>query len=233
MKTINRREFLDFTKNLIGSLLLFNICPFSNYTVQAKNMLVSAEIKPTRILVIYASFHGSTAQIAVFIEKKLKKAGIVVEVTSINKDIDFSKYSGIIMGAPIHRGKWMDAAIDFVNSHRSDLKNLPIACFYTCMSKAKQPPSRETLKELLSYQTAMSDLFPDLPPSRIGSFAGALDYDKCSFFTKLVMWSIMRRNNLQAGDYRNWQAIEKWLGDIRKDIISANKYQVTTKTGAS
>ncbi len=90
------------------------------------------------------------------------------------------------------------------------------------MSKAKQPPSEDTLNELSSYQTAMTNLFPTLPSLHIGSFAGVLDYDKCSFLTKIVMWSILSKNDLEAGDYRDWLAIEKWLSFTVNHLISEN-----------
>lgn len=109
----------------------------------------------------------------------------------------------------------MTDSVEFVNSHRREIDRLLIASFYTCMSKAKCPPTEETLSELASYKAAMTSLFPTIPPSQIGAFAGMLDYGKCSFLTKLVMWFIMSKNDLEAGDYRNWHAIENWLDEIK------------------
>ncbi len=83
-----------------------------------KSQLISHKQGKKSILILYASFHGSTAQIAEFMGEKLNIQGISSSVKSINEHIDFSLYNGIIMGAPIHRGKWMGEAIDFVNKHR-------------------------------------------------------------------------------------------------------------------
>ncbi len=224
MKTLNRREFLDFAKNLIGSLFLFITCPFLNTSVQAGNIFMPDKTNLSKILVIYSSLHGSTKQIAEFISGKLRKTGITAEVASIRENIDFSLYEGVIMGAPIHRGKWMEEAVDFVNNHRNDLMTLHFACFYTCMSKAKHPPTVESLKELSSYQNSMTELFPELPSSNIGIFAGALYYDKCSFLIKLVLWFIMRKNNLEEGDYRDWQAIESWVSSVGWCAAPTNKF---------
>lgn len=217
---MNRKEFLFIAKSFVCSLLYFGIAPLS---LSAKNKdmpLISKNKELGEILIIYASFHGSTAQIAEFMGERLEQKGISVSVKSIDDDIDFSSCNGIIMGAPIHRGKWMTDAEEFIKKHRKKVEQLPFACFYTCMSKAKQPPSESTLDELSSYQTAMTDLFPTVPSSHIGSFAGVLDYNKCNFLTKVVMWLILRKNDLEAGDYRDWQAIAKWLSFITNYLIS-------------
>lgn len=220
MKSINRRDFLFATRSFFCGLIIWGFSPFQN---QAKAF---SSRNKKNVLVLYATYHGSTAQIAEFIRVKLNNGEITASVKSIEDYIDFSGYSGIIMGAPIHRGKWMEDAVEFVNKHRDKFDNLPFACFYTCMSKAKIPPSEETLDELSSYQTAMRDLFPKLNPSQIGSFAGKLDYDKCNFLTKIVMWSILSKNSLEAGDYRDWQAIESWTGEIKEKLL----YKNTTKS---
>jgi menaquinone-dependent protoporphyrinogen oxidase len=235
MDLINRKEFLFIMKSIVCSLFFFGIGPLSLFGKNEYGPTVPLKKETKKILIIYASLHGSTAQIAEFMGEKLKKEGIIVAVKSIEDDIDFSSYSGTIMGAPIHRGKWMDGAVEFVKKNRIEFDQLPFVCFYTCMSKAKQPPSQQTLKELASYQTAMSELFPTIVHSNIGSFAGMLDYEKCNFLTKLVMWFIMRKNSLEAGDYRDWKAIESWLSDVKRYLISVNKnanvsYLPTKKT---
>ena len=222
MKLMNRKEFLFITKSLVCSLFYFGINPLSLSGKSKDRPLVPLNTELSKIQIIYASFHGSTAQIAEYMGKKLEKIGISVSVKSIDDDIDFTACNGIIMGAPIHRGKWMTEAEEYIKKHSKKLEQLPFACFYTCMSKAKQPPSKDTLDELSSYQSAMADLFPTLSPSHIGSFAGVLDYDKCSFLAKLVMWSILSKNDLEAGDYRDWQAIEKWLSFTTNYLISEN-----------
>ncbi len=183
-----------------------------------KSHLLSPEKRKKNILILYASFHGSTAQIAEFMGEKLNIQGISSSVKSINEHIDFSLYNGIIMGAPIHRGKWMGEAIDFVKKHRLKFDHLPFACFYTCIAKAKHPPSKKSLKVFESYLATLIKLFPSLPPSHIGAFAGMLEYDKCSFFAKLVLWLILRNKGIGEGDYRDCRAIESWLSETIKYI---------------
>lgn len=197
-------------------MLFWGTAPFTLIGKNLDRASILPEKEKKSILILYASFHGSTAQIAEFMGEKLNRQGITTSVKSINDQIDFSTFSGIIMGAPIHRGMWMNEAVDFVNKQRNKFNHLPFACFYTCMAKAKHPPSKESLDDLESFQAALIELFPSLSPSHIGSFAGMLDYDKCSFFTKLVMWLIMSKNGVEEGDYRDWQAIEGWLNEIKK-----------------
>lgn len=103
MNSISRREYLSVLKNIIFSFLTFGITPFSSF---GKNIVHSPKPNEDRkngLLVLYASFHGSTAQIAEFMVNKLSAKGITASIKSINDEIDFSSYSGLIMGAPIHR----------------------------------------------------------------------------------------------------------------------------------
>lgn len=214
MMNVSRRLFLSISKKITFSLLYCWLIPPYLFGNKIDRSSLQNVKEKNGILVLYASFHGSTAQMAEFMGQKLNMKGIAASVKSIHDEIDFSSYTGIIMGSPIHRGQWMKEAVEFVNTRRVEFGNRLIACFYTCMSKAKHPPTEKTLSELAAYKAAMTALIPTIPPSRIGSFAGMLDYNKCSFFTKLFMWLIMNKNDLEAGDYRDWKAIESWLDEI-------------------
>lgn len=215
MSKINRRDFLYTAKSILYSLIFWGIAPFSIFGKSVDSGLLSNGKRKKKILILYASFHGSTAQIAEFMADLLNKGGTSASVKSIKDEVDFSSYHGIVMGAPIHRGKWMVEAIDFVDKYREQLDQQHFACFYTCMSKAKQPPSEDTIEDLAAYQAAITDLFPNLSHSHIGSFAGMVDFEKCNLLTKLVLWWIMNRNGLKGGDYRDWKAIGNWLSGIK------------------
>ncbi len=215
MNSVNRRAFLSRTGKVLGGLFIFNFFPAIGRRILAKEMAPADFNESQKILVIYASHHGSTAEIATFLGQRLLLSGIENDIKSIDEAINFNTYSGIIMGAPIHRGEWMEDAIDFVHENRKSMENVPLACFFTCMAKAKLPQTKNSVKDVGSYQAAIMDLFPTIDPDNIGMFAGKLDYDKCGFFTKLVLKSILKKNNVTAGDYRDWHAIETWLQRVR------------------
>jgi menaquinone-dependent protoporphyrinogen IX oxidase len=47
---------------------------------------------------------------------------------------------------------------------------------------------------------------PEIKTIGIGTFAGALDYNKLSWPTKMIMKS----KGAQEGDFRDWNAIRAW-----------------------
>ncbi|MBU2631738.1 MAG: flavodoxin domain-containing protein, partial [Proteobacteria bacterium] len=159
-----RRNFLSQTRNMLNCIFLFNLFPLLNSRLYAEKVTPESIKKPRKILIIFASYHGSTAQIAKYIGKRLESAGIQNETKSITEDINFYHYSSIIMGAPIHRGKWMKAATLFVTANFNSFMDIPFACFFTCMAEAKQPKTKETIKDIKSYQKAVLELFPGLRP---------------------------------------------------------------------
>ncbi len=212
----SRRTFLTQTRNLLGGLFLLNLTsPFIS-TVHAKKPVKATSNDPFKTLIIYGSNHGSTRGIAEFMGKKLEQSGISCDVKSIDDHIKFDRYSEIIMGGPIHRGKWMSTAIEFVEFNHNNLMRVPFSCFATCMAEAKQPPTRDSIRQVQSYKNSLIELFPQISPSNIEIFAGALDYEKCSFLAKLVMRTILWKNDVKPGDHRDWKAVEGWLYRVKK-----------------
>ncbi len=215
MKRKSRRAFLGLTAKMIGGTSLLKMVPFFNAEAYATNETQVTGSNPSRVLVIYGSYHGSTREIASFIGNRLRKNGIQSDVKSTNEDINFSHYDSIIMGAPIHRGKWMKAALDFASVHSDSLTQVPLSCFFTCMAAAVPSPNKEIIGELQTHTQSIIEIFPEIPPSHIGVFSGKLDYDKCSFIESLVIRTFMNKNNLPSGDHRNWQVVGDWVDDLK------------------
>jgi len=210
-----RRKFLFQIKRMSAFLFISNLIPFFNHPTYGEKIMQNDSMESKTTLITYASHHGSTEEIAIFIGEILKQAGIPREIKPVTEEINLNHYSGIIIGAPIHRGQWMDSAIDFANHHRKALKKIPTRCFLTCMAKAAQPPNKKSIKEVQSHKQAVLNLFSDMNPDHIGTFAGKLDFSKCTFFAKIIMKFILYRNKMKAGDYRDWKAIEDWVKNIR------------------
>lgn len=210
MTQFTRRNFLN------RLAVAFKIGCFSTLLYAVKTpvgiaMSRSTQQRRQRLLVIYGSAHGSTAEMAIYMGKRLRQGGFSCDVKSIAEPFSMESYDSIVFGAPIHRGQWMEDAQRFLEDNREKIKPRAFACFFTCMAVAKQPPSSDSTAEVDAYQQSVSQSFFDTPIPDIGSFAGKLDYEKCSFFQMLVLKIILGRNGLQAGDYRNWQAVDTWL----------------------
>ena len=87
-----------------------------------------------RILVAYDTVNGSTAELAEFVGKELKKEGNTVDVCRVTEVTDIEKYQAIVAGSPIIREKWTEDSLDFLKRHKSALSHKPVAIFYTCLA---------------------------------------------------------------------------------------------------
>jgi menaquinone-dependent protoporphyrinogen oxidase len=67
-------------------------------------------------------------------------------------------------------------------------------------------PTEKNRAEVLSYMDPILKAVPEIRPVGIGTFAGALDYNNLSWFTK----KIMKSKGSPEGDFRDWNAIRAW-----------------------
>ncbi len=183
-----------------------------------------------KILVVYATNSGTTAEVAQAIGEDLMKTGHQVEVLSVDKVIGLEAYDALVLGAPMILG-WHRQAMRFLKKHRTALRHLPLAIFVTCMSLTKtgetsflgvpvtvdenlpKPPKNErhlTFKE--RYSLASNYLRPILQacpakPVSVGVFGGRLDYGRMQWWAMIFVVLILQA---QAGDKLNWEAIRAW-----------------------
>ena len=82
-----------------------------------------------RILVTYATCHGSTAEIARRIASRLESFGDAVECLAMSEVSHLSGYEAVVAGSAIHDQDWLDDARAFVSRFAPDLGALPVWLF--------------------------------------------------------------------------------------------------------
>ena len=156
-----------------------------------------------KVLVAYASKYGSTGGVADAIGKELCRKDVAADVVLIKNANSISSYQGVVIGSPIYRGKWMPEAADFVKKNKDSLCKVPVAYFLVGMTLARHPEKRA---EALSYMDPILKAVPEIKPVDIGTFAGALDYNKLSWINKKILES----KGSPEGDFRDWNDIRAW-----------------------
>ncbi len=84
----------------------------------------------SHILVVYATKHGSTQQVADAIATVALASGAFVEVTpaaSMREPVD--GWDLVVLGAPLYSGRWHHHAHRFLERHRTELATVPVAVF--------------------------------------------------------------------------------------------------------
>ncbi len=161
------------------------------------------ESKP--VLITYATWSGSTAEVAEYLAKSFSQAGLPVVLQKMKDVKTVDEYSAVILGAAVRIGKIHRDASKFVRRHQRKLGNLPTACFVVCMT-AKDP----TETNQLTTAGYLAQLKAGLAPLAESAFAGVWRADAFPF----PLNKILKSTRMEEGDYRNWDAISGWGEEV-------------------
>ncbi len=164
------------------------------------------------ILVAYASKVGSTGDVALAIGKTLSLNGAFVDVYPIDQVTNIDNYQAVVVGSAIRTGRWIPSATNFVENHKSYLRQVPTAFFTCCMTLHEE--TEENRQTALDYMTPVSNI---VEPVAIGAFAGKMDYTKLSFLDQ----TIIKLVGVPEGDFRNWEQIKNWTIDTHPALLKA------------
>jgi menaquinone-dependent protoporphyrinogen oxidase len=191
------------------------------------------------ILVTYATYSGSSREVAEAVGQALGRTGAAVEVRAIRDVDDLDPYDAVVVGGPMIMG-WHPEAVQFLEAHQLDLNQKPVAYFLTALSltrmsqkdlngipifqdpalaKAPKNAAKPSLKE--SYATVANYLAPALKkaprvrPVGVGFFAGKLNFHKLNLCSRLFVQVVI---GARPGDYRNWEAIRAWAAGLSQAL---------------
>lgn len=184
-----------------------------------------------RALVAYATFSGSTSEVAQAVAAALTANGLEADALPIDSVEKLDGYDAVVVGAPMILG-WHRGALRFLHRHRAALRRVPFAVFVMAMSltqtgeteqdgvpilldgklaKAPGRPGRLSLRE--RYATVGNYARPILKavrparPASLAFFGGRLDYGRLKWWAVLFAMVIVRA---PAGDRRDFAAIRSW-----------------------
>lgn len=177
-----------------------------------------------RILILYATIGGSTAEVAEQIGTTIEDLEADVDVIPITDTPDnLDGYDGIIIGSGIRAGRWLPQAVSFVKQHQATLRRVPTAYFVVCLTMREDTP--ENRDEVMGY---LDEVRETASPVDIGLFAGKLDYDQLSFATRMLA----RAMRAPEGDFRDWPTIEDWARRAGLRLLRAHQDEGTSQTAS-
>jgi menaquinone-dependent protoporphyrinogen oxidase len=159
------------------------------------------------VLVAYATRYGSTQEVAEAVAKVLRDGGRAVDVMPIRKVRALESYQMVVLGAPLYMFHWHRDAKGFLARHMKALKELPVAVFalgpfYQNEEKEWQEARRQLDSELAQ--------FPWFAPCAREVFGGRFDPTKLRF----PLRSFLKK--MPATDFRDWNAIRAWAGNLAR-----------------
>jgi menaquinone-dependent protoporphyrinogen oxidase len=154
-----------------------------------------------RVLVAYATYAGSTQEVAVELGKTLGERGFAVDVIPVLEKPLVDDYQFVLIGSAVHGGLWLPEAPEFVETNQYALNRVPVAFFSVCFSGlAKDETALASARD-----TVYGPLRVFVTPVVEVLFAGKIDRRGVTPF--LPSWIARFVPTL---DFRNWDKIRSW-----------------------
>lgn len=147
-----------------------------------------------KLLIAYASKHGSTLDVAETIGAAIRETGVRVAIHEAASVDGIEEYDAVVLGAPIYMGHWHRDAHRFLRRHAGELGTTPFAVFAL-------GPLHEDEAEWTKARAVLAGALEGHPaPVSVEVFGGKIDPGELRFpFSRMP-----------AGDVRDWKAIDAW-----------------------
>jgi menaquinone-dependent protoporphyrinogen oxidase len=162
---------------------------------------------PEKVLVTYASKHGSTEGIARGIADRLSELGHAAELRSVDQVQDLDGYEAVVLGSAIYAGSWLGEATAFARRFSSTLAGLHVWLF-------SSGPLGTHVEDAAEQPKQLGELSDKLHPREHKVFFGALDPEALGFAERMIVKAI----KAPTGDFRDWEAIRSWADGIGRDL---------------
>jgi menaquinone-dependent protoporphyrinogen oxidase len=169
-----------------------------------------------KVLVVYASKYGNTAEIAERIGDVLREAGLQTDVISAKQVKKSTDYQAVVLGSAAYIGMWRKEAASFLKANEMDLVQKPVWLF---SSGPTGEGDLEVMLEGWKLPSGLQTVANRIQPCDIAVFRGAVDLKKLNGFERWMM------NRVQAaeGDFRDWENIIAWAKGIADEILMENE----------
>jgi menaquinone-dependent protoporphyrinogen oxidase len=156
-----------------------------------------------KILVAFASRHGSTSEIADALAQELRVAGHSVAVRQADEVKELGGYEAAVIGSALYMGDWLPEARRFVEDNRETLATIPVWLFSSGPLGPDDPQPHSDPAHLDAMMRATGARGHRL-------FIGKLDRSSLGFGERLIAKVV----KAPEGDFRDWEAIRSWAREI-------------------
>jgi len=164
-----------------------------------------------RIIVVFASKHGSTREIAEVIAAELrlqKHSADLVEADQVN---GLAEYDAVVFGSGVYASNWLPEARNFAVHFRKELAKIPVWLFSSGpLGKIKPQPQEDPLNLAASLG--------DVKARDHHIFVGKLDLADLSFAERMLVKAV----RAPIGDFRDWSEIRGWARSIAAELRVAS-----------
>ncbi len=169
-----------------------------------------------KILVAYASAHGTTGEVAEFISSTLAVYGADAIHKSVESVESVKEYDAFVLGTAIHEGIWLRNMLLFIDKFGAELAQKPVYFFVSCIRIVEADGYEHVMKNYMDTKT-----LEKLKVKNVNAFGGAIQLNEIDWNERWTLGLRYDGTNLQSrlnADYRDWYAIGAWTTSIAKDL---------------
>ena len=160
-----------------------------------------------RVLVVFASRHGTTAEIAARIAARLVDSGASVDLRSVDEVETLDPYDAIVLGAPVYDQSWPPEANAFLAESREALAARPLWLF----SVGSFGDTRRLIGPLTHKEPRdIEEIRAAVRPREYRVFQGVIQRHQWPFWSRVFFHAFGGR----FGDHRDWPTIDAWADRI-------------------
>lgn len=175
-----------------------------------------------KILIAYASAHGSTAEIAQFIAKTIQQSPLSYHTVATHEvstltSADLDAYDVFVLGTPIHGGAVLPEMLGFIRHNRNLLATKPVFFWMACI-RVLEPGG---LEHALTHYVPV-DFSQAIQAIDITAFPGKLALSEVDGDERWVLSAQYDGYNHPEGfngDYRDWGVIQTWAQELSQWLI--------------
>ena len=161
-----------------------------------------------KVVVAYASKHGSTEGIASVIAERLSDGGRQPRRSRWTTFPTWRDSTAVVLGSAIYAGPRMKEA-EFVHRFAEPLAERPVWLF-------SSGPLGEDVEDEESQPRQLLEMEGIVGPVEHRLFFGALDKSKLGFAERMIVKAVKAPD----GDFRDWDEIRAWADAIAADLAS-------------
>jgi len=163
-----------------------------------------------RVLVTAASKHGSTDEMASAIGRALTDAGLECDVRPMHELAGVAGWNAVVLGSGVYMGRWLPEATEFVERHSVELAARPVWLFSSGPVGSPDPKPE-------GDPQGIGELVAAIGARGHRVFAGRLDRDQLGMGERLIVAAVRAPD----GDFRDWDALTAWAGEIATELKPA------------
>lgn len=178
-----------------------------------------------KILVAYATRHGSTAGIAERIAWTLSRSGHQAVAVPVAEVGDLEQYDAVVLGGASYMFHWLKEATRFAKRHQRRLREVPVWLFSSgpLGTDLVDEQGRDVLE--VTRPREFDELTELLDPRGERVFFGAWDADAppIGMAERVIRKMPESKNTLPVGDFRDWDRIEAWAREIAGSLEAVRR----------